>query len=121
MRARNSADETVAVPLLPTTTEAAALAARIADSKSALDRQHDREHGRDRVARAGHVAHLHRIGRHVDRPGAARMKQHALLAQRHQHRLASDRAGQRVGRRRDLVAGVAPADASPRPVPCGSA
>ena len=35
MRARSSAAETVAVPRLPITTEAAALAARIASSKSA--------------------------------------------------------------------------------------
>ena len=67
MRARSSASETVAVPRLPTTTAAAALAARIAVSQSApaasISRQH-RDHG---VARAGDIAHLDRIGRHVDR------------------------------------------------------
>ena len=36
MRARNSPAETVAVPCLPTTTAAAALAARMAGSKPAL-------------------------------------------------------------------------------------
>ena len=36
MRERNSATVSVAVPRLPTTTAAAALAARIADSKSAF-------------------------------------------------------------------------------------
>ena len=58
MRARSSAAETVAVPRLPTTTAAAALAARIADFEVGAHRQHDREHGGDRVARARDVAHL---------------------------------------------------------------
>ena len=71
MRARSSAAETVAVPRLPTTTAAAALAARIAGSKPGIDGQHggkDCHHG---VARARHVAHLDRIGGDVDRLAAA--------------------------------------------------
>ena len=73
MRARSSAAETVAVPLLPTTTAAAALAARIADFEVGTERQHDRKHRGDRIARAGYVAHPHREGRHMNRRLSARV------------------------------------------------
>ena len=69
--ARSSAAETVAVPRLPTTTAAAALAARIAGSKPAPAASIDRQHRDHRVAGARHVAHLDRIGRHVHRPRRA--------------------------------------------------
>ena len=91
MRARNSAADTVAVPRLPTTTAAAALAARMAGSKPVVGRQHGREHRHHGVAGARDVAHLDRIGADVDRLAARRHQRHAVLAARHQHRLAADR------------------------------
>ena len=51
-------------------------------------RQRQRQHGGDRVARAGDVAHLDRQRRHVDRLAAANHQRHAVFALRHQHGLA---------------------------------
>ena len=102
MRARNSATETLAVPRLPTTTAAAALAARMADSKSASKRQHGRQHGHHGVAGAGDVAHLHRIGRHVH--GAfGRDQRHAVLAAGDQHGFGVELLAQAIGGGRDLL------------------
>ena len=47
-----------------------------------------REHGGDRVAGAGDVAHLDRIGRHVNGLALARHQRHAVFALRHQDGLA---------------------------------
>ena len=80
-----------------------------------------RKHGDDRVAGAGHVAHLDREGRHMDRLAALGVEQHAVLAQRHQHRLASDGAGERGRRRRNLAHGSRPHGGWRRRAPCGSA
>ena len=101
----------------------AALAARIAGSKSARSASIDGEHRHHRVARARHVAHLHRIGRHVDRRAAApRPAVMPSSLQRDQHRLAADALrtssaaaatiSRRSSRRGDRVASA---------VPCGSA
>ena len=51
-------------------------------------RERQRERRRDRIARAGDVAHLHRQRRHVDGLARARHQRHAVLALRHQHGLA---------------------------------
>ena len=119
MRARNSAGDTVAVPRLPTTTAAAALAARIGGFERHAGRQHGRQHRHHRVAGAGDVAHLHRIGRHVDRrpPSRAPICSSIMpsFAARHQHGLALHRAaelgrgGGDLGFGRDRRGGVASA------------
>jgi len=89
---------------LADTTEAAALAVRMAVLAVSSDRQHHGECCRDSVARARHVAHSHRIGRHVDRRTAALEQHHAIFAQRHQDSLAIDRGNQSGGRRLELGA-----------------
>ena len=55
-----------------------------------LHRQQHRHHGRDRVAGAGDVAHLDRIGGNVDRRLPFDVQAHPFFAAGDQHRLAVD-------------------------------
>ena len=64
-------------------------------------RQH-RHHRRHRIAGAGHVAHLDRIGFDVDRRLPFDMQAHALFAARDQHGFALDQPRQLFGRGGDL-------------------
>ena len=102
MRWRSSATDTVAVPRFPTTTAAAGIGRAHGGFEIGAHRQHGGEHRDHGVAGAGHVAHAHRIGRHVHRRADAHQR-HALLAARDQHGLGVDRLGQRGRGDDDLV------------------
>ena len=78
----------MAVPFLPTATAAAAFAIRNAVFPIGARRERHRQHRSDGVARAGDVAHLDRMRRHMDGLALARHQRHAVLALRHQHGLA---------------------------------
>ena len=53
------------------------------------ERQQHRKHRHHRIARAGNVAHFHRIGRRVNGLASLHLQQHAVFAQGHQHRRSS--------------------------------
>ena len=57
------------------------------------------EHGHDGIAGARHVAHVDRVGGHVDRRLAAHHERHAVLAPRHQHSGGRGRGDIGVGQR----------------------
>ena len=88
---------------LPTTTAAAALAARMAGFETGFERQHRRQHRDHGVAGARHVADLHRISRHMNRRRVLLHQRHALVAAGHQHRLAGERLAQFVGGGRHIL------------------
>ena len=93
MRERSSAAETVAVPRLPTTTAAAALAARTAASIVDLASRASPRATATTVSPAPDTSRtLDRIGRHVERRTVCRHQDQAGVAERHDHRVRSQHA-----------------------------
>src|SRR5262249_30556304 len=103
MRERSSAADTQAVPGLPTTTAAAALAARMAGSEPARLASHAESTANTLSPSPRPTAPPDRMGRPARRGPAPHPQRHPMLAARDQHRLALDRAGEIRGRGGHLV------------------
>ena len=105
MRERSSATDTVAVPRLPTTTAAAAFAARIADLEIRLHRQHRRQ-APPRPCRRRRRRRARAPDRREHGPAAPSTHQrHAVLAARHQNGLRPPPCAKLRRGRGDFVVG----------------